>query len=142
MHDPQNNPVSLLSVPNDFEAAMVVSALAAHEVDATTSGEFTSGFRAEAPGDVKVLVRQRDLGRAREVLDELENEPPADEQSWGADDSAWDVDAQNVNAQNTEASNTEERVHPPASEGQTRPSLFSLLWWFVIAGFAVWLIYR
>lgn len=71
MHDPDKNPETLLSVPNDLEAAMIVSALAAHDVDATTAGEYTSGFRAEAPGDVKILVRRCDLERARRVLHEL-----------------------------------------------------------------------
>ncbi len=113
MHDPQNNPVNLLSVPNDLEAAMVVSALAAHEVDATTAGEFTSGFRAEAPGLVSVLVRQRDLPRAREVLSELESERP------------------------------EEKHGPSATAVAATPmSLPSLLGWIILAAFAVWLIYR
>ena len=71
MHDPGKNPETLLSVPNDLEAAMIVSALAGHEVDATTAGEYTSGFRAEAPGEVKILVRRCDLERARRVLEEL-----------------------------------------------------------------------
>jgi len=71
MHDPGKNPETLMSVPSDLEAAMIVSALAAHEVDATTSGEYTSGFRAEAPGDVKILVRRCDLERARRVLEEI-----------------------------------------------------------------------
>lgn len=72
MHEPNNTPEMLTSVPNDLEAAMIVSALAAHGVDATTSGSFTSGFQAEAPGEVQVLVRRSDLPQAREALAELE----------------------------------------------------------------------
>ena len=71
MTDPGNTPETLISVPNDLEAAMIVSKLAAHGVDATTSGEFTAGFRAEAPGEVRVLVRRSDLEQARNVLDRL-----------------------------------------------------------------------
>lgn len=71
MHSPGNTPETLVSVPSDLEAAMIVSALAAHDVDATTSGGFTAGFRAEAPGEVSVLVRRTDLERARCVLSEL-----------------------------------------------------------------------
>ena len=76
MHDPDNTPETLIAVPNDLEAAMIVSALAARDANATTAGEYTSGFRAEAPGLVKVLVRQCDLQRAREVLDKLAAERP------------------------------------------------------------------
>lgn len=71
MPEPDYTPETLISVPNDLEAAMIVSNLAAHGVDATTFGEFTAGFRAEAPGEVKVLVRRSDLQRAREALDKL-----------------------------------------------------------------------
>jgi len=76
MHDPSNNPETLVSVPSDLEAAMIVSALAAHEVDATSSGEFTAGFRAEAPGEVEILVRHCDLERARDVLSEFTTQRP------------------------------------------------------------------
>ena len=71
MPDADNTPETLVSVPNDLEAAMIVSTLAAHGVDATTSGDFTAGFRAEAPGEVKVLVRRSDLTEARHALDRL-----------------------------------------------------------------------
>ena len=71
MNDPANQPETLVSVPNEFEAAMIVSALAARDIDASTSGSFTAGFRAEAPGDVEVVVRQRDLERAKIALEEL-----------------------------------------------------------------------
>ena len=74
MLDPGNNPETLVSVSNDLEAAMIVSALAAQGVDASTAGDFTSGFRAEAPGIVKVIVRRADLTRAREALDVLKSE--------------------------------------------------------------------
>lgn len=76
MHEQPNQPMTLVSVPNEFEAAMIVSALASHEIDASTSGSFTAGFRAEAPGDVEVLVRHRDLQRAQTVLDEIQSQPP------------------------------------------------------------------
>jgi hypothetical protein len=71
MTDVDNTPETLVSVTNDLEAAMIVSTLAAHGVDATTSGEFTAGFRAEAPGEVKVLVRRSDLPQARHALDRV-----------------------------------------------------------------------
>lgn len=64
----ENNPATLVSVPNDLEAAMIVNALAGQGIDATTTGSFTAGFQAEAPGEVKVLVRSCDLESAREAL--------------------------------------------------------------------------
>jgi len=76
MSETTNTPAVLIAVPTDLEAAMIVSALAAHEVDATTAGEYTSGFRAEAPGMVNVLVRGSDVTRAQRVLDELATQRP------------------------------------------------------------------
>lgn len=37
-----------------------------------TTGGYTAGFRAEAPGYVNVLVRQQDLVAAQRVLAELQ----------------------------------------------------------------------
>ena len=68
--DPKN-PEMLTSVPSDIEAAAIVAALAAHGVQASTTGSYTAGFRAEAPGSVNVIVRREDLDRARRVLAEL-----------------------------------------------------------------------
>ncbi|MCG8451086.1 MAG: DUF2007 domain-containing protein [Pirellulales bacterium] len=66
---------TLLRVPTDMEAAMIVSNLAAEDIDATTTGDFTAGFRAEAPGQVSILVRKGDLERARKILEELKVDP-------------------------------------------------------------------
>ena len=67
-----NNPEVLTSVPSDLEAAAIVAALAARGVEASTTGGYTAGFRAEAPGNVNVIVRQEDLHRARQALAENE----------------------------------------------------------------------
>lgn len=64
----------LRSFQNESEAAPVVAALDAHGIEAKTTGDFTAGFRAEAPGVVSVIVRQEDLDRAKEVLAEIEKE--------------------------------------------------------------------
>ena len=76
MHDPGNQPETLMRVASDMEAAMIVSTLAAEEIDATTAGDFTAGFRAEAPGMVSVLVRRRDLEQAQAVLAPFRNASP------------------------------------------------------------------
>ena len=63
-----NATVVLTRVPTEAEAAMIAAMLQDRGIDTYTSGELTSGFRAEAPGSVSVLVRLADLDRAREVL--------------------------------------------------------------------------
>ena len=89
MTNADNTPETLISVPNDLEAAMIVSTLAAHGVDATAAGEFTAGFRAEAPGEVKVLVRRSDLAQARDALDRLADQSSqVAQEDAGAEDDA------------------------------------------------------
>jgi hypothetical protein len=63
-----DSPEVLESCPSDVEAAVIVAALGACGVDAHATGGYTAGFRAEAPGTVNVVVRRRDLARAKEVL--------------------------------------------------------------------------
>jgi hypothetical protein len=66
-----NSPCKLLSVINEIEAASVASALAGYDIESTTVGGFTSGFKAEAPGSVQILVRRADLDRATRALAEI-----------------------------------------------------------------------
>ena len=65
------NPEALVSVPNEIEAAVIVNTLADHGIGATAVGGYTSGFKAEAPGQVTVLVSGGDLDRARRLLEEI-----------------------------------------------------------------------
>ena len=69
-----NNPEVLTRVPSDIEAAAIVTALAARGIEASTTGGYTAGFRAEAPGDVNVIVRNEQLDHARRVLAEFEQD--------------------------------------------------------------------
>jgi hypothetical protein len=71
MADDPNRPCELLSVANEIEAAGIVTALAAYDIVASTTGAFTSGLRAEAPGDVHIVVRRSDLDRAKLALAEI-----------------------------------------------------------------------
>ncbi len=66
-----NNPEVLTSVRTDVEAAAIVGALAARGIEASTTGGYTAGFRAEAPGYVNVIVKYEDLDRARHALVEI-----------------------------------------------------------------------
>jgi hypothetical protein len=69
-----NNPEVLTSVRTDVEAAAIVGALAARGIEASTTGGYTAGFRAEAPGYVNVVVKYADLDRARHALAEIEQD--------------------------------------------------------------------
>ena len=64
----------LASVPTETEATVIVAALDARGIEATATGGFTSGFKAEAPGMVKVLVKSDDLEPARQALAETMRE--------------------------------------------------------------------
>ncbi len=72
MSDP-DSPARLTTVPTEAEAAMIVAALDAHGIEAQTSGQLTSGWRAEAPGGVNVVVRHADLEAAQAAMQELKN---------------------------------------------------------------------
>lgn len=67
--DPER-PETLLSVANEIEATVIVDYLDQCGIRAFAAGGYTAGFRAEAPGDVKILVKQADLDRARRALAE------------------------------------------------------------------------
>ena len=67
-----DSPEILARVTSDIEAAVIVNALAAHGITASTAGGFTAGFRAEAPGDLQVIVRHEDLEDAKKLLAKIE----------------------------------------------------------------------
>ncbi len=71
-----NNPEVLTSVRTEVEAAAIVGALAARSIEASTTGSYTAGFRAEAPGCVNVIVKYEDLDSARLALAEIEQDQP------------------------------------------------------------------
>ncbi len=71
-----NNPEVVTSVRSDIEAVSIVSALSACGIEATTTGSYTAGFRAEAPGYINVIVKYADLDRAKQVLAEIEQDQP------------------------------------------------------------------
>jgi nitrogen regulatory protein PII-like uncharacterized protein len=73
MSDQSQDIVQLTRVPTEVEAELIVNLLQEHEIEARAVGGFTSTFRAQAPGDVQVFVRDIDLEQAREILREHEN---------------------------------------------------------------------
>lgn len=68
--DPKR-PDVLLSVASEVEATAVATALADYDVQAMTLGGYVSGFKAEAPGNVAVVVKRVDFDRAQRALAEI-----------------------------------------------------------------------
>ena len=69
--DDPNRPVVLTKVENETLAALIVAGLEERGVEAETTGALTSGFRAQAPGGVQVIVRAVDKDRAEEALNDM-----------------------------------------------------------------------
>ena len=66
-----NHPEVLITVRNELEAMPLIAALAELGIEASSTGGFTAGFRAEAPGEVQIIVRSEDLARATAALEEI-----------------------------------------------------------------------
>lgn len=77
MSDDAQNPVTLVTVPGEIEAAAIVTALADYGIVAHAAGGYVAGFRAEAPGDVAIYVRQADRDVARQALAEIRQDQAA-----------------------------------------------------------------
>ncbi len=71
MTDDTNDLVVLTTTLTEVEGAVIVSALRGAEIEATMDGGFVAGFKAEAPGGVRVIVRQVDADRAKELLRQI-----------------------------------------------------------------------
>ena len=67
-----NEPVKLTSYPDSFTASLVVNALESAGISAQAVGGFVSGFQAEAPGVVEIVVKESDLERAKSILAEFQ----------------------------------------------------------------------
>jgi len=74
-----NSPTVVYSADNAIEAGAIVTALEAEGIETTTTGSYTSGFQAEAPGPVQVVVRQSQADKARNVIERLEQEAELNE---------------------------------------------------------------
>ncbi len=69
-----NSPTVVYSADNAIEAGAIATALEAQGIKTTTTGSYTSGFQAEAPGPVQVVVRQSQAEQALQVLEQLEQD--------------------------------------------------------------------
>ena len=76
-----NSPTIVYSAENPIEAGAIVTALEAEGIEATTTGSYTSGFQAEAPGQVQVVVRQSQADKAHHVIERLQQEAELSEEN-------------------------------------------------------------
>jgi hypothetical protein len=70
-------PITLAVFPEEIHAQLLVDYLRDQGIDAIVSGGVTGGFRAEAPGMVKVLVHTGDEERAKALFAEWEHQGQA-----------------------------------------------------------------
>ncbi|HEY4759674.1 MAG TPA: hypothetical protein VIH42_03760 [Thermoguttaceae bacterium] len=78
----------LTRVATETEASLIVQCLTDCGIAATAVGGFTSGFKAEAPGDVSVLVKQGDLANATEALITIRQEQSSKQATDAEEDGA------------------------------------------------------
>ena len=67
--------VTVAERTSEVSATILVSVLKDAGIRAVATGGFTSGFRAEAPGMVKVQTLEADADRARQIISEIKMEP-------------------------------------------------------------------
>ena len=123
--DPKQ-PDVLLSVTNEIEAAAIVNALADYDIKAITVGGYISGFKAEAPGNVAVVVTREDFERAKEALTEIRQQQ---------DSIDWDK----VDVMETLQAPADAEATPGGNGGPT--VVLTHLWWLLeLVGIAICLV--
>lgn len=70
----QANLVTIARRQCEASASVLVSVLRDEGIRAIATGGYTAGFRAEAPGVVRVLTFEADAERARKIVSEIEAE--------------------------------------------------------------------
>lgn len=80
MSDADRKFVTLTIVNLEAHAEMIVASLRNEGIDAYAVGGLTGGFRAEAPGAVKVVVAEEDHERAGEALERIQQD--AEDIDW------------------------------------------------------------
>ena len=69
------NLVTVAERANEMSASIVISILEDAGIRAVATGGFTAGFRAEAPGIIKIQTFEQDAERARDVIAETKMAP-------------------------------------------------------------------
>lgn len=73
-------PVVIAEYPTEVQAALAAAALRDAGIRCEMVGAASAGFRAEAPGYVRLYVPHADAARARDVLERFEAQARNDEQ--------------------------------------------------------------
>jgi hypothetical protein len=71
---PESRLVRVLRSHDEIEATHLAQTLQESGIQAVATGGSTAGFRAEAPGYVDVLIHEKDLPRAKKILESMELE--------------------------------------------------------------------
>ena len=77
--------------PSEVEGALIVAALESENIEAYLEGGMTASFRAEAPGQARVLVREEDMASAAEVVGQFWHEPSVLAAVWTLKRLCWAV---------------------------------------------------
>ena len=72
-------PVTVAQYATEIQATFAANMLREAGIRCELLGGASSGFKAESPGYVRLLVSQRDQGRARELLEDFDAQKAADE---------------------------------------------------------------
>ena len=72
-NDP-TSPMKLETFNDNFQASALVARLEEHGVHATAVGGYVSGFQAESPGYVDVVVPQVEFENAKSLIEQWERE--------------------------------------------------------------------
>ena len=72
-NDP-TRPKKLETFNDNYQASVLVSRLEEHNIKAIAVGGFVSGFQAESPGYVDVVVIQSDFERAKSLYDQWQSD--------------------------------------------------------------------
>ena len=67
-------PIKLETFNDNYQASVLVSQLEEHNIKAFAVGGFVSGFQAESPGYVDVVVAQSDFELAKSLYDQWQAE--------------------------------------------------------------------
>lgn len=73
--------VTVAQRSSEVAASILVSVLQDEGIRAIATGGFTAGFRAEAPGIVRVQTLESDAQRAKQIIAELREEINPDDAS-------------------------------------------------------------
>lgn len=90
MTDQAGDVTTLVQVASEIEAEAIAAALEDRGIRAEAAGGYTAGFRAEAPGMVRILVRTEDLEKAKAALAEIQKDRA--ELDWSKVDISGDPD--------------------------------------------------